>query len=167
MTFGSGNVLHSTFFVPNSPSTGYAVGWNGTIKKTTDAGNTWVSQTSGTTQFLNSVFFVSQGSSIAGYAAGTNGKIIKTTIGAGIEDDMAETQLKLYPNPASDFITFTTQDRVPAQLTLNIYTVEGSLIRSETIKENQHDIDIHTLSNGELPGRTQVRIMDGTTKTDY
>ena len=39
-------------------NTAYAVGENGIILKTTDGGNDWIRQTSGTSDFLFSVFFV-------------------------------------------------------------------------------------------------------------
>jgi photosystem II stability/assembly factor-like uncharacterized protein len=57
------------------PDTGYVVGYNGTILKTTN-GTTWSPQVSGTTEHLMSVFFVTAGT---GFASGTGGKILKTT----------------------------------------------------------------------------------------
>jgi hypothetical protein len=45
-----GNTLNAVDFV--SPSIGWAVGYYGTILRTTDGGTTWNSQTSGTTDNL-------------------------------------------------------------------------------------------------------------------
>lgn len=60
--------------------TGWAVGDNGTILKTTDGGNTWGLQTSGTTESLQSVHFIN---TQTGYIVGTNGVILKTVTGGG------------------------------------------------------------------------------------
>ena len=57
--------LGGVFFL--SPDVGYVVGWKGTILKTTDGGQHWQTQESGTTMPLNAVFF---GDEQTGYAAG-------------------------------------------------------------------------------------------------
>jgi hypothetical protein len=57
---------------------GYAVGVNGVILKTLDSGVTWVSQTSGTTQTLNSIFCLDSSNCAA---TGGNGTLIITTNG--------------------------------------------------------------------------------------
>ena len=55
----------ATDFIPRdmyftNPETGFVVGFNGYIYKTTDAGNSWKQQNSGTTLHLYSVFFVDE-----------------------------------------------------------------------------------------------------------
>ena len=60
--------LYSVRFV--DANTGWAVGVNGTIIKTTNGGTNWVPQTSGTTDTLRSVFFVNAN---VGYAVGGSG----------------------------------------------------------------------------------------------
>jgi photosystem II stability/assembly factor-like uncharacterized protein len=62
---------------PNS-STGYTVGYNGVIYKSTNSGVSWNSQNSGTGNTLNDVFFVNE---IVGSAVGENGTILKTIDG--------------------------------------------------------------------------------------
>ena len=57
--------LNSVFFT--DANTGYAVGSNGTIEKTTDGGVTWTDEYSGTSDDLYSVFFTDPDT---GYAAG-------------------------------------------------------------------------------------------------
>ena len=59
-------------------STGWAVGQNGCIIKTTDGSANWSTQTSETTNLLESVCFVDEST---GWAVGSNGCIIKTTDG--------------------------------------------------------------------------------------
>lgn len=66
---------HSLFFT--SSTTGFAVGTNGRIMRTTDAGSTWTAMSSGTTTELHDVFFTS---STNGFAVGVN-IILKTTNG--------------------------------------------------------------------------------------
>ena len=70
-----GNDLWSTFFVDD---TGWIVGSDGFIKKTTNAGEDWIEQYSGTTLILKSVQFVDQN---IGWICGESGLILKTTDG--------------------------------------------------------------------------------------
>lgn len=55
LTSGTTNNLYSVYFT--NANIGYAVGYNGTILKTTDAGINWLLINSGTTKFLCSIFF--------------------------------------------------------------------------------------------------------------
>ncbi|HXF99224.1 MAG TPA: YCF48-related protein [Bacteroidota bacterium] len=57
---------------------GWAVGSGGTISRTTDAGATWIPQTSGTTADLKHLWFVNAS---IGWVVGQNGTILKTTDG--------------------------------------------------------------------------------------
>jgi photosystem II stability/assembly factor-like uncharacterized protein len=59
-------------------STGYAVGWNGTILKTINAGTNWTKLSSGTSNNLMSVCFTDANT---GYAVGASGTILKTVNG--------------------------------------------------------------------------------------
>jgi photosystem II stability/assembly factor-like uncharacterized protein len=68
-----------------SGSIGYAVGLNGNIYKTTNAGFSWVSQVSGVGNTLMDVYFADE---LTGYAVGENGVILKTTVG-GIPVELA------------------------------------------------------------------------------
>ncbi len=68
--------LNAVYFTDTQ--TGYAVGYPGKILKTTDGGNTWISQISGTTNTLCSVYFVD---SNTGYVVGYSGLILKTSNG--------------------------------------------------------------------------------------
>ncbi len=64
-----------------SGQTGYAVGFNGSIFKSSDGGTTWLAQTSPVTSFLKAVDFID---SLNGYAAGDGGTILKTTNGGAV-----------------------------------------------------------------------------------
>jgi len=59
-------------------SSGWAVGNAGVILHTTDGGETWATQESGTSENLNEVFFTN---STYGWIAGNNGVILRTTDG--------------------------------------------------------------------------------------
>ena len=62
-------------------NTFYAVGYDGTIIKSSDGGASWISQKSNTLERLNSVFFINANT---GFAVGENGTIIKTTNGGSL-----------------------------------------------------------------------------------
>jgi RHS repeat-associated protein len=59
-------------------STGYAVGKNGTVVKTNDAGYHWINQNAATTKNLNAVDFIDDNT---GVIVGNSGIILKTTNG--------------------------------------------------------------------------------------
>lgn len=61
-----------------SANTGYAVGTNGRISKTTDGGTSWTAQTSTVTKYLVSAEFISQD---VGYVGGESGTLLKTING--------------------------------------------------------------------------------------
>ncbi|RPI15331.1 MAG: T9SS C-terminal target domain-containing protein [Ignavibacteriae bacterium] len=75
-----GSHLEDVFFI--NVNTGYAVGWNGSIIKTTNGGINWIQTEIGTNFFCNSVYFTSLDT---GYIAISNNnypsisKILKTT----------------------------------------------------------------------------------------
>ena len=78
-TSGTNDDLSSVYFP--AAKTGFAVGVNGTIRKTTNGGTNWTGLTSGTTQDLYEVYFLNVST---GYVSGTNGTIRKTGAFDGI-----------------------------------------------------------------------------------
>lgn len=54
----------------------------------------------------------------------------------------------LFPNPASDIVTLSLTNPNNADLTLSIYNVIGTLVKSETLKQNNRQINIGDLRNG-------------------
>lgn len=94
------NALYSIDF---SGSTGYSAGLNGNIIKSTNAGASWQSQTSGVSAILRCVEFID---SLTGYICGDGGVILKTTNGGvtsvhNISNDIPGefTLNQNYPNP--------------------------------------------------------------------
>ena len=66
-----GNDLNEVSFIDTC--TGWFVGRYGTILKTTDKGNSWTFQSSGTKNDLQSVFFIDSNN---GIAVGNNGRVM-------------------------------------------------------------------------------------------
>lgn len=67
----------------------------------------------------------------------------------GIEDSYEDDDLfKLYPNPVSDIITLDVQLGNSIESTVNIYNINGQLIRSKTLNQNQNQINVADLSKG-------------------
>lgn len=79
-------LLNDVDFV--NESEGWIVGKNGTIRHTINAGQTWGTQTSGTTSDLNSLCFVDEN---FGWAVGDYGKIIHTTNGGSTWSSQSNT----------------------------------------------------------------------------
>jgi hypothetical protein len=81
-------------------------------------------------------------------AAGLCEFLVLPTI-TGIPEEAQEFgNISIYPNPASDVVTLNIDPRNNAVLTLNLYNVIGELISSETLKQNQKQINVRDLSNG-------------------
>jgi hypothetical protein len=64
------------------------------------------------------------------------------------EQTSENTAFRLYPNPASDIVILDLTNESNIDLTLNIYNVIGTLVKSEMVKQNQPQINIEDLSNG-------------------
>lgn len=71
-----GSNLYSVFFT--DANTGYSVGLDGLILKTTNAGNSWITQNSGTTNSLLGVHFIDADT---GFVVGGSSTFLKTTNG--------------------------------------------------------------------------------------
>lgn len=77
LTSGTTFNLYGVHF-PEGTQVGYAVGQAGTILKTTDGGGSWVAESSGTGNKLNSVYFLNNST---GFAVGERGAVLQTTDG--------------------------------------------------------------------------------------
>jgi photosystem II stability/assembly factor-like uncharacterized protein len=76
LSSGTTNSLLALSFV--DLNVGWAVGWSGTILKTTDAGNSWTTQSGGTTYALRSISFTDE---YTGTIVADAGLILRTTNG--------------------------------------------------------------------------------------
>jgi hypothetical protein len=76
-------------------------------------------------------------------------KLIRKGIASGIEPvSSLKSKLIVYPNPASDMVTLNINYSNNAGLILNVYNAIGTLVKSETLKQNQQQINVGDLSNG-------------------
>lgn len=70
------NMPISCYFIDEN--IGWAAGFNGAVHRTTDGGNSWILQSSNTSNKLKSIFFINED---IGYTVGDSGTILKTTTG--------------------------------------------------------------------------------------
>jgi len=66
----------------------------------------------------------------------------------GIEEITSKNGMAIYPNPAADFFTLKIDNDNQADKTLNIYSLKGSLVKTETPQHNQQEINISKLNAG-------------------
>ncbi len=130
---------------------------NGTILKTTNGGDVWFVQASGTTYALVSVHFVN---SQTGYAVGAGGIILKTTNGGGAfvkEYPLEKTAFVLYPNPAKDKINIVNKSDLQKETVVSIYNIHGKLLVSKTFQNlNIEEIDVSGLAKGVYMVKIQI-----------
>lgn len=62
--------------------------------------------------------------------------------------DLTKSMFSVFPNPASNIVTVNTDRNSNTVLTINIYNVMGKLVRTETLLQNQNQINIGDLDNG-------------------
>jgi photosystem II stability/assembly factor-like uncharacterized protein len=124
------------------------------ISITTDGGENWIMQWSGSYVNLNSLYFPSADT---GYAVGNinspmTGIILKTTNGGlpvGINDNPLTTEsLKISPNPSSSQITISTPTTPNENTFMTIYNLNGQALLSRQITEKQTVVDVAGLSQG-------------------
>jgi photosystem II stability/assembly factor-like uncharacterized protein len=127
------DVLYGINFPVSSTSlVGYAVGMNGVILKTTNAGVSWQSQISGTSSALRDVYFLDFDN---GYAVGEGGLILETTTGGEpptgfvIDDNFGNPEIfalwQNYPNPFNPATSIRYQIARAGQVQLTIYNAQG------------------------------------------
>jgi len=64
------------------------------------------------------------------------------------ETTFTEKACSIHPIPASDFIFLDVDIGMDCEYMINIYHVNGNLVKSETIKQNQRKIDIRSIDPG-------------------
>ncbi|MDO8425548.1 MAG: YCF48-related protein [bacterium] len=117
-------------------TTGYAVGANGEIRKTTDGGIIWALQTSGTTNRLWSVHFPDANT---GYAVGASSTVVKTTNGgstwSSVTTGIAGTYNAVWCTDTSICFVFGTNTANPATGII-LKTTNGGLNWSQIASNN-------------------------------
>ncbi|MBK7856283.1 MAG: T9SS type A sorting domain-containing protein [Bacteroidetes bacterium] len=119
-------------------NTGYIVGDNGKILKTIDGGTNWITQTSGTGNWLFSVYFPD---ATTGHAVGENGTILKTTNSVGIIEKTDVQAIKIYPNPTTGKFQLRTADSFNAKH-IEVYTMLGGRVYSQMLHSPNEIVNI-------------------------
>ncbi|MGB5530147.1 MAG: YCF48-related protein, partial [Ignavibacteriaceae bacterium] len=160
------------FPISSASQVGYAVGSEGTILKTYDAGGNWQQQQSGTILKLNKVHFLDLD---FGFAVGENGLILKTTTGGEPvtkvdESTLTVNEFKLeqnYPNPfnPSTSLQYAISNR--QFVSLKVYDVLGNEIATLVNEEKERGVYSVTFDASNLAsGLYLYRIQAGSfTKT--
>jgi uncharacterized protein YbcV (DUF1398 family) len=143
--------------------TGFVVGFGGTILKTSNGGNTWTAQSSGTTNWLESVYFTDINN---GYVAGDKGTILKTTDGGTNWTILTSgTNYDLYAVYFSD----PDEGCVVGSNGTILKTTNGGIVAVNEIFTKQSKFSIYpnpahhkiTVSNANFqPGETSIWIID-------
>jgi photosystem II stability/assembly factor-like uncharacterized protein len=148
-----------------SADTGYVTGYHPyqsphVIFRSTNGGETWDTLYTGSSSQVTSVMFPTNNT---GYLVGGHGTILKTTDGGGppigIEENLnANPDLRVYPNPASTYITIETN----TDGKLTILNLNGQPLLQQEITEPKTCLDVHTLPSGiyivKITGHTAVQI---------
>jgi len=148
-TFFSAPLYEVHFPISNASLLGFAVGASGQILRTTDAGLSWQSLTSGISQTLNDVAFFDLST---GYAVGDNGTILKTETGGEppvhLSDDASTTLEELlllgnYPNPFNPQTVIKYILPEDSWVMIMVFDILGQEIRvlvDENISAGYHEI---------------------------
>lgn len=121
------------FFDANN---GLAVGLSGKIFKTTNGGDTWTAETSGTTAHLYNIFYLSASSAVI---VGDNGTILKNTNLLSANEFTKNDDFNFFPNPITDSSILTVKNIDSyTNLTVDVYAINGQLLKSDTIKHDQY-----------------------------
>ena len=121
------------------------VGWTsgrGVVSETRDAGQTWAPYVGPLDGAVNRFRFLSD---TLGYAFG--GRVYKYTTGGGTASEPGPTEVPLlvtvFPNPASDRVSFLFDIDQPAEAELSIYDVQGRRVAGvarRTLQAGSHAI---------------------------
>jgi len=125
-----------------SADTGYAVGDNGIIYKTTDGGTTWSNDTT-VGQLLTSIDFING----TGYVVGNSGTVFKYSVSStGIPEANLEAGLDVHPFLANDVLIINPGDR--DKIVFEIMSVKGDLIHKGVLHPDDNRIDVSGFAEG-------------------
>lgn len=134
----------------------FTVGLSGKIYKSTDVGNTWTEQESGTDKILTGVYFSDENN---GIAVGYDGTIVITSNG-GVTSVSSESKIPVkfnlaqnYPNPFNPSTTISYSIPKTANVSLKVYDALGKEVAQLINKEKaagtyEVQFDASNLSSG-------------------
>jgi hypothetical protein len=93
--------------------------------------------------YPSSQFDVPNGNSVL-YVDNLNFDVLITSI----SEQTVKSNFGFYPNPTSEIVTLNVKNVNNAELTLNIYNLTGTLVKSEILEQNNHQLNIGDLNNG-------------------
>jgi photosystem II stability/assembly factor-like uncharacterized protein len=152
------------FPISNSSLIGYAVGDEGVILKTYNAGMDWSPQQSGTNNKLNKVYFKDLD---FGFAVGANGIILRTESG-GEPVTIVENQNHLsnnfqlfqnFPNPFNPSTRISWQSPISGHLILKIYDILGNEVATlvdEYKQAGEYSVEFDSNSGVANVGRRSI-----------
>jgi photosystem II stability/assembly factor-like uncharacterized protein len=164
-TTSDGGTSWSSFSLPYSglndivfvnDSTGWIVGNNGYISKTTDGGETWNEVPSGTTSDLRNIYIFNEGK--VGYIIGKNSTLLKWDKTVDVKDEKKSitTSFDLYqnyPNPFNPTTTINFQIPNDGYVTLKVFDLLGREVASLVNEDKKagyygYNFDASKLSSG-------------------
>ena len=136
--------LYDVFFLDEN--NGWAVGNKGTILKSTDLGETWIKEESGTKNTLGKVFPIRN----IVYACGGERTLLKYSELTEVDDNIHEPILSISPNPARDYIDINFEKCWTSEEEIEIYNILGEKVASESIHPpaGSHRMNISNLPAG-------------------
>ncbi len=144
------NGLYDLTFTPGM-ETGYAVGDNTTLLRSTDGGESWHGNSTNNPLALEQLLTVSTYSDGSGIAAGNSG-VFYTTGGSQNSvsgENRQSLQLWNFPNPATQSTTIHYQIDTDSHVTISLSDLLGRITRvvvSDMEKRGEHDVTFNTES---------------------
>lgn len=141
----------------------YAGTQGGGLFMTTDNGANWISVNTGLPS--NDILSLAI---VGGYLlVGTTSEgVWKRSLSemTGINEINKSSSITIFPNPAFDIVTLNIDNVSNFDLILNIYNVVGTIVKSETMKQNNRQINIGDLCNGVYMVEVKSKEWTGTQK---
>lgn len=113
---------------------------SGAIEETNNGGAAWTPVHTG-----NSFWCMEFPSATRGYVGGTNGVIVRYDGGPQATAEHSLSKVKVFPNPATDFITM---ENVEVGSVITVTNSLGQVVKTETAMDSRMRIDIAALAEG-------------------
>jgi len=132
--FGTDESFSDIFFTDENH--GWVVGGTSgqaNITYTTDGGINWITDYPTVNTGLTAVHFIDNST---GWSVGNLGTIITTSTTTDVDDQVNNSDIEIYPNPASNYLTIELPGQTQSSTSIKIYTSIGKLVFSASIPAN-------------------------------